>query len=132
MAKRKTYYPVVMCGAYFPEDLLLEMKKAAMEEHDDKMDLLDFLSALFQAFDYKEVPYMKNVIMLSTENCVFYSDEDFDKGYFIGVDILELPEHLSKKRMKIDVRKIFEGVGILSIDDEDSAIQIFARTIFSA
>jgi hypothetical protein len=103
-----------------------------MEEHDDKMDLLDFLSALFQAFDYKEVPYMKNVIMLSTENCVFYPDEDFDKGYFIGVDILELPEHLSKKRMKIDVRKIFEGVGILSIDDEDSAIQIFARTIFSA
>jgi hypothetical protein len=132
MAKKKTYYPVVMCGTYFPEDLLLEMKKAAMEEHDDKMNLLDFLSALFQAFDYKEVPYMKNVIMLSTENCVFYPEEDFDKGYFIGVDILELPEHLSKKRMQIDVRKIFEGVGILSIDDEDSAIQIFARTIFSA
>ena len=131
MTKKKTYYPVVICGAYFPEDLLLEMKKAAMEEHDKALSLLDFLSALFQAFDYKDVPYMKNVIMLSTENVVFYPEEDFDKGYFIGIDILDLPEHLSKKRMKIDVRKIFEGVGILSTEDEDSACQIFARVISS-
>ena len=131
MAKKKTYYPVVICGTYFPEDLLLEMKKAAMEEHDKALSLLDFLSALFQAFDYKDVPYMKNVIMLSTENVVFYPEEDFDKGYFIGIDILDLPEHLSKKRMKIDVRKIFEGVGILSTEDEDSACQIFARVISS-
>jgi hypothetical protein len=131
MAKKKTYYPVVMVGTYFPEDLLLEMKKAAMEEHDEKLSIIDFLSALFQAYDYKDVPYMKNIIMLSTDNVIFYPDEDFDAGYFIGVDLLELPEHLSKKRMQIDIRKVFESVGIMNPEDENEAVQVFARVISS-
>lgn len=132
MAKKKTYYPVVMVGTYFPEDLLLEMKKAAMEEHDDKLTLIDFLSALFQSYDYKDVKYMQNIIMLSTESVVFYPDEDFDKGYFIGVDLLELPEHLSKKRMQIDIRKIFEAVGLLTVEDENDSVQVFSRVISGA
>lgn len=126
---KKTYYPIVMCGAYFPLDFLMELKRAVLEEVSESVDLVQFISEMIQSFDFSEIPYLKNMMMIKTENIVMYEEDEFDPGFFIGIDFLDVPDHVSKKRACIDVRNVFEKVGFLDGEDANESVQVFARCI---
>ena len=83
----------------------------------------EFYRQFIGGFDYKEFPHFQNshFLLINQNKVNNIIVEDGVNGYFVGVDILDLPEHFSIKRMKIDVRNVLEQLGLLS-DDEDSDV----------
>lgn len=127
--KKKTYIPFVMIGGFFPTEYLEEIKKVVLEESDDKLELIPFMQSFLASGDMKDYEYIKNMILLSSENTITYPDEEYFEGFFIGVPLLNLPEHLSLKRIKLDMRKYFETVGLISEDEEPDAINLIERVV---
>lgn len=121
--KKKELLSVTFCGTFFPTEFLEKLKEIILEEENDEIELTEFYRQFIGGFDYKEFPHFQNshFLLINQNNVKNITVEDGVDGYFVGVDILDLPEHFSIKRMKIDVRNVLEQLGLLS-DDEDSDV----------
>jgi len=121
--KKKELLSVTFCGTFFPTEFLEEIKKIVLEEDNDDVELEEFYRQFIGGFDYKEFPHFQtsHFLLINQEKVKNISVADGVAGYFIGVDLLDLPEQFSIKRIKIDVRNILEQLGLIS-DEEDSDI----------
>lgn len=129
MRKKKTYVPFVMIGCFFPTDFLEELKEIVMEEENDKIELIPFLQGFLAGGDMKDYEYIKNMVMFDVDNTVKYPDEEYPSGFYIGIPMVNLPEHLSVKRIKIDMRKYFEDIGLIDKDEDPDAILLIERVV---
>lgn len=125
--KKKVQIPVAFCGTYFPKDYVQELKKEILEEIDDEVDELDFLKDFIGSFDFSELQHLKQFLII--DSSMVEKNDDLPDGYYIGVDFLNLPEHISQKRAKIDIRKVFEDIGMISNDEDPETVQIFNRIV---
>lgn len=121
--KKKELLSVTFCGTFFPTEFLEEIKKIVLEEDNDDVELEEFYRQFIGGFDYKEFPHFQtsHFLLINQEKVKNITVADGVAGYFIGVDLLDLPEQFSIKRIKIDVRNILEQLGLIS-DEEDSDI----------
>ena len=118
--KKKELLSVTFCGTFFPTAFLEKLKEIILEEENDEI-----YRQFIGGFDYKEFPHFQNshFLLINQNNVKNITVEDGVDGYFVGVDILDLPEHFSIKRMKIDVRNVLEQLGLLSDDEDYDVIQ---------
>lgn len=116
--------PVALCGILFPKDYLEELKEQILEEFNDEVDLIGFLQEFIGNFDFSQLPHFKNFLVIPTDSVVKYGESTPD-GYYVGVNFFDLPEHFSQKRAKIDVRKVFEDIGLIDSEEDVEAVQIF-------
>lgn len=126
--KKKIQLPIAFCGSYFPKDYVNELKKEVLEEIDDEIEPLEFLKDFIGSFDFSDFQHLKQFLVIDS-SMVEQNGEDLPEGYYIGVDFLSLPEHFSQKRAKIDVRKVFEDVGMIGNDEDPDTVQIFNRIL---
>lgn len=121
--KKKELLSVTFCGTFFPTEFLEKNKEIVLEEENEDIELEEFYHEFIGGFDYKEFPHFQNshFLLINQNKLKNITVEDDVDGYFVGVDVLDLPEHFSIKRIKIDVRNILEQLGLLS-DDEDSDV----------
>lgn len=127
--KKKEQYPIGLCGTFFSTEFLEELKEEVLEEVNDKIELKDFYNEFIGKFNFKDYEHVKNFVMIHSKNVKFYDNEDLVDGYFIGVNIFDVPEHFSMKRIKIDVRNVMEQIGLIYKDEDPETIQIIPQII---
>ena len=129
---KKNYMPIGFCGSFFPIDFLKELKDIVLEEESSKISIEDFMNVFIGGFEFKDFPYMKeNCFLLINEKHIYDYDEneDDEPGYFIGVNIFDLPEHLSIKRIKIDVRTMLQQLGLINEEEDSDVVQIMSTIL---
>lgn len=125
--KKKELFPIGFCGIFFPTEVLEDFKKFILEDKNDEIEVRDFYSYYIGTFDFKNYEHLNSMILIHSENVVM--DEKIDDGYFIGVNIFDVPEQFSMKRIKIDVRAIFESLGLIDSDDDNDVVQIYPQIV---
>jgi hypothetical protein len=85
----------------------------------------EILVAWLAIQDYSNVEdYIKFIVVDSKE--LAFSRRDC---YFIGVELNRFPEHLSIKRMRVDVRNLLERFAIISSDESPDAVKLLELCI---
>ena len=129
MAKKKQYASLSMIGTFFDIDYLEEMKEVVLEEENDKVGLLDFYRNFLSVGDRKKYEYLKDIVLVDLNSTVRDEDDKDVEGFFVGILLDMAPEHLSMKRIKIDLRTYFEEIGIMSKEEESDAIGLIERVV---
>lgn len=126
MGKKLKYVPVVLCGSFFETEYLNSLKKEVMKEADEKIDLISFLEAFFKSVDSTKMPIIKDMLLVNSNQVL---DNEDVEGFYIGINFLSVPEHVSIKRATIDVRELFEKSGLMSPEEDSDAVGVFARVV---
>lgn len=133
MAKREKvkvifdHYPFVIVGGFFEWDYVDDVSAHIAE----CLRVPVFLEELFNKFDFSNHPeYLKNVISIcSSAMKVNHKQHSEDHGYYIGIPITFLPEHISIKRASIDVRNLFIDMRILQKDAHPDSVALITKVV---
>jgi len=136
MAKKKKeekYYPVVVCGAFYTKESIQDLAQiilgAEYENIKDEMNLDSFMEVYFENVDYsKSAPHIKEILCIKTSD-LYEVHEDYMDGYLIGVPLFAAPEHLSLKRLTIDVRQFLENNNLLPEDCHPDTVKIYSKIL---
>ena len=112
MKKKKEYASLSMIGTFFDIDYMEEMKSVVLEKDNDSVELLDFYRNFFSVGDMKKYEYLKTLVLVNINSTMKSSEEKDVEGFFVGILLDTAPEHLSIKRIKIDLRTYFEEIGL--------------------
>lgn len=129
MKKKKEYASLSMIGTFFDIDYMEEMKSVVLEKDNDSVELLDFYRNFFSVGDMKKYEYLKTLVLVNINSTMKSSEEKDVEGFFVGILLDTAPEHLSIKRIKIDLRTYFEEIGAMSKEEEIDAIGIIERVV---
>lgn len=129
MAKKKHYASLSMIGTFFDIDYLEEVKEVILEEENEKVSLIEFYRNFLSVGDRKKYEYLKDLVLVDLNSTVKEDDEKDAEGFFVGILLDSAPEHLSIKRIKIDLRTYFEEIGIMSKEEESDAIGLIERVV---
>lgn len=118
-----------MSGAFFTEDYIDLVKFSKLGELAKDLDNVEFMKDYFDGVDFSQYSnYMREVIMIHSDDILY--DEDLEeKGFYIGIPLYEIPEHLSIKRICIDVRTLLTNSGFIDSDVDMNAIKIFSKIL---
>lgn len=136
MAKKKKtekYYPIVVCGAFYTTDSIRDLIQmvlgAEYENVKDEIDLDGFMSVYFENVDYsKSAPYIKEILCIKSED-IYDPDEELVEGYLIGIPLFGAPEHMSMKRLTIDMRQFLENNNLLPEESHPDTVKIYSKIL---
>lgn len=133
MARKKdiiNYYPLTMVGGFFEEDYVEDFQKA-YDTTGECYRLPVYLEKFFKNFDYSKHPdYLQNIMCLHNVNMNFNKDEEYEgEGFYIGVPLLLAPEHLSVKRVAIDVRELMIDMKLIDKKAHPDSIVTISKVI---
>lgn len=124
------YYPVTMIGGFFEEDYLLDFKELVMKDKS-KTPILDYISKHIEKYDLSMFPeYAKGFTIIYNKNFNENPGEsNGESGFFIGVNIFSIPEHISIKRARIDIRSALVTCGLVDPDAHTDSITLFSDVL---
>lgn len=127
--QKDVYYAITMCGSFFLESDLREFITEKIGEDAGEAELQELLSLFFDGINFNQYSaFMKNVIMIHTDN-VLYESEEEEKGVYIGLPFFDVPDHFSVKRVCIDVRNLFINAGIIDDDMDSEFVKVFNKIL---
>lgn len=123
------YYSLVLCGAFFTEDYVEFVKLSLGKSTSANVENIDFLQTFFTTVDFsKHTNYTKELVIIHSDDILY--DEDIDeKGWYIGIPLYDIPDHLSIKRVCIDVRNLLTDCKFVDNDIPADAITIFSKVL---
>lgn len=123
-------YPLVLCGAFYPETTLKELADSIIgTEKAEEIELSAFMEIFFENVEFENQPkYIEEVVMIHSES-VYDAESEIEPGYFIGVPLFAAPENMSVKRLCIDVRSFLESINLLPHDCHPDTVKLFAKII---
>lgn len=125
---KDTYYAITMCGSFFLESDLRDFIESIIGEDAKEVDLQEMLGLFFEGVNFEQYSaFMKNIIMIHTDNILYETDEE--KGVYIGLPFMEVPEHFSIKRVCIDVRNLFINAGIIDDEMDPEFVKVFNKIL---
>ncbi len=128
MPRKKTeykYYPMLMCGAFFPTEALDILRETVDENIKDNLELFKIL---FSNADFSSQPaYAKELHVIHNSSTISYEEQE--DGYYVGVPYHQIPEHVSPKRASIDIRNVFLISGIIDEDIDPDFVSMIATVV---
>ena len=123
------YYSLVLCGAFFTEEYVEFVKLSHDGYMSANVDNTDFLQKFFTKVDYsKHTNYTKEMVIIHSDD-ILYDEDIEEKGWYIGIPLYDIPEHLSIKRVCIDVRNLLTDSKFVDNDIPADAITIFSKVL---
>lgn len=99
------------------------------ENIKDEIDIDAFMSVYFENIDYsKSSPHIKEILCIKTED-IYDPDETLVEGYLVGVALFDAPEHISMKRLTIDVRQFLENNNLLPEESHPDTVKIYSKIL---
>lgn len=134
MAKKKKeiekYYAITLCGAFFFEDELIDFISDKIGEDASTKELIELMALFFDGVNFSQYsPFMKEVIMIHTDNVLYESDDPERKGVYIGIPFIQVPDHFSIKRVCVDVRNLFINSEIIDESAEADFVTVFNKIL---
>lgn len=123
------YYSLTMCGAFFTKEYInmLKIANGISKEEDD----VEFIKDLFEVIDFTQhSSYLKDIVVIDSSD-ILYDEALDDAGYYIGIPLYDVPEHLSIKRINIEVRSVLIAANVITNDVDSEAIRLFSKVLKS-